>query len=436
MSATLRNILIVARREFLVRARTRAYRITTVLLVLVGIAVALAPIGIRWFDRGSQTKIAVVSSAELSFDPAAALGAFLNASNPEGSTPFAVSSRASLDEAKASVERGDVSAALAIARGSSGDLAFTLVTKDIATQRIPQFLRLAATSLGTKDRLDRLGVTAAGQATLATPVSVELVPPTPPKPGEVPRAAIDVIAGALIGQVLVIFLFMAVILYGQWVAMSVAEEKSSRVMEIVLNAASPFELLGGKVLGVGGLGLVQYVAAFVPAVLALLFSDQIAALVLGGDAASWKLPEGLTPGVLGAFAVFFVLGFLLYAVLYAAAGSLVSRMEDVNNVVAPMSLLGVAGYLVAVYAASGLIPADAGWVVALSFFPLASPYLMLSRVIVGQAGLVDVAVASGILVVTIVGVLWLAARVYEAGVLMYGQRPSVRTMFRLAFRGR
>lgn len=436
MSATLRNILIVARREFLVRARSRAYRITTVLLVLVGIAVALAPIGIRWFDRGSQTKIAVVSSAELSFDPAAALGAFLNATASDGSTPFAVSTVPTLDEAKVAVERGDVSAALAIARGTSGDLAFTIVTKDIATQRTPQLLWLGATSLGRIDRLARFGVTAAQQAELAAPVSVQLVPPTPPKPGEAPQAAIDVISGAFIGQVLVIFLFMAVILYGQWVAMSVAEEKSSRVMEIVLNAASPFELLGGKVLGVGGLGLVQYVAAFVPAVVALLFQDQIAALVLGGNASSWKLPEGLTVEVLGAFAVFFVLGFLLYAVLYAAAGSLVSRMEDVNNVVAPMSLLGVAGYLVAVYAASGLISASAGWVVALSFFPLVSPYLMLARVIVGEAGLVDVAVASAILVVTIVACLWAAARVYEAGVLMYGQRPSFRTMFRLALRGR
>ena len=85
--------------------------------------------------------------------------------------------------------------------------------------------------------------------------------------------------------------------------------------------------------------------------------------MLGGNASSLELPEGLTAEVLGAFAVFFVLGFLLYAVLYAAAGSLVSRMEDVNNVVAPMSLLGVAGYLVAVYAAVRAHPgrARAGW---------------------------------------------------------------------------
>ena len=227
---------------------------------------------------------------------------------------------------------------------------------------------------------------------------------------------------------------MAIILYGQWVAMSVAEEKSSRVMEIVLNAASPFELLAGKVVGVGSLGLTQYATAIVPAVIALLLQDRIASVLLGATAASAApAASGLTPPLLIAFAVLFVLGFLLYAVLYAAAGSLVSRMEDINSVVAPMTLVGMAGYLIAVYTASGLIPADAGWVVILSYVPFVSPYLMLSRFASGLAGPMDLAIASGLLVVAIVVCLWIAARIYAAGVLTYGQKPSARALFTAAF---
>jgi ABC-2 type transport system permease protein len=240
-------------------------------------------------------------------------------------------------------------------------------------------------------------------------------------------------AAAVVGQVLVIFLLLAIILYGQWVAMSAAEEKSSRVMEIVISAATPFQLLGGKVIGVGGLGLVQLLAAAVPALVAFSLQGVIAEAVLGAPASALELPQALTAGVIGAFVVFFVLGYLLYSTLYAAAGSLVSRMEDVNNIVAPMSLIGTLSYLVGVYATIGIIPAGAGWVVALSYFPFTSPYVMLSRVIAGDAGPAEVAIAALILAATIVVALWVAGRVYSAGVLMYGQAPSFRRLFVTAF---
>ena len=240
-------------------------------------------------------------------------------------------------------------------------------------------------------------------------------------------------ASALVGQMLVIFLLLAIVLYGQWVATSAAEEKSSRVMEIVISAATPFQLLGGKVLGVGGLGLVQLLAAVVPAIVAFMLQGVIAEAVFGAPSSSLELPQALTPGVFGAFLVFFVLGYLLYSTLYAAAGSMVSRMEDVNNVVAPMSLIGTLAYLVGVYATIGIIPADAGWVIALSYFPFTSPFVMLSRVIAGDAGATDVAIAAAILVVTIVVCLWAAGRVYSAGVLMYGQAPSFRRLLVTAF---
>jgi ABC-2 type transport system permease protein len=233
----------------------------------------------------------------------------------------------------------------------------------------------------------------------------------------------------MIGFALTIFIFMAIIVYGQWVAMSVAEEKSSRVMEVILGAATPFQLLAGKVVGVGALALTQYVVVFVPAALGIAFQDRIAALVLGGSA-SGDLPSGLSVGLLVAFGALFTLGFALYSVLYAGAASLVTRQEDVSQVVMPLTLLSTAGYMVGAYAGSGLIDASSPLAVALSYVPLTSPYLMLSRLSAGRAGPLDVVVAVVILIVTIPAALWLAARLYRAGVLMYGQKPSMRTMVR------
>ena len=434
MNATVRNLLAVARREFFVRAGTRSFIIGTVFLAVAGAALALAPIGIRWIEGESGTKIGIVDRADpaLAVDPVARFSLLLNASTPEGEKGFEVSSSADEATARAAVEDGKLSAAIVIGRDPGPDLSFVVISKDPAGRRTPELLRQATFSVAVADRLDRLGVAPGDQATLFSPPDVAVEPPKPAGPGE-PQTTTEFAATAIVGQMLIVFLLLAVVLYGQWVAMSVAEEKSSRVMEIVISAATPFQLLGGKVLGVGGLGVVQLLAAAIPAIIAFALQGLIAEAVLGAPPSALELPQVLTPGVIGAFVLFFVLGYLLYSVLYAAAGSMVSRMEDVNNVVAPMSMFGVVGYLIAIYVSTGLLPADAVWVAALSYVPFVSPYLMLSRVIAGEAGLPEVALAAGILVVSIVVMLWLAARVYSAGVLMYGQSPSFRRLLVTAF---
>jgi ABC-2 type transport system permease protein len=435
MKATVRNVLAVARREFFVRAGSRSFLIGTLLLAVSGAALALAPIGIRLIEGATRDSVGIVNLASgpgLSGDPVTRLSVLLNANAAPDRPDYTVVSEAEEATARTAVEDGKLKAAVIISRGPSRDLVFVIVSKDSVGQRTPELLRQALFSIAISDRLDRLNVAPAAQATLFTPPDVSVVRPTPGKPGE-PTTGAELAGATIVGQVLVIFLLLAIVLYGQWVATSAAEEKSSRVVEIVISAATPFQLLGGKVLGVGGLGLVQLLSAAIPAIVAFMLQGPISQAVLGGSPSALELPQSLTPGIAATFVVFFVLGYLLYSTLYAAAGSMVSRMEDVNNVVAPMSLLGTLAYLVAVYASIGLIPADSAPVVALSYIPFTSPYLMLSRVIAGDAGPADVAVAAAILLVTIGITLWAAARVYSAGVLMYGQAPSFRRLLVTAF---
>ena len=130
-----------------------------------------------------------------------------------------------------------------------------------------------------------------------------------------------------------------------------------------------------------------------------------------------------------------MLGFLLYAVLFAAAGSLVSRQEDVNQIVLPMTLVATAGYLIGLYASIGLVDAGAIWVVALSWVPFLAPYMMLGRIDAGTAGPLDVVGSVVLMVATIVVAIWAASRIYRAGVLMYGQRPGVRRMWQAIRQG-
>jgi ABC-2 type transport system permease protein len=439
-SRTVPNIVAVARREFLSRARTRTYRITTVLLVLAGVALALAPIVIRFFEgdtTGDRVEV-VVGQSDPSVDVVAALGQILNAadlspipitSKGDPAPRFVIVESSDLAAARANVLADTSAAVLALARTANGDLTFEVYSKDGPLARRIALIRQAAISIAIQDRLTRAGVSPIDQARLFTPPAFDVLPADPDaRPS--PESSADDATAFFTGFGLSIAIFMAIILYGQWIAYSVAEEKNSRVMEIVLAAATPFQLLAGKVIGVGSLALLQYVIVSLPMVLALVFQAQIAALVLGGEVPAAGLGSGLSIGTIATFGILFVLGFTIYACLYAGAASLVSRQEDINQIVAPLTLVSIVGYLVATYAGTGLIPIDSSLVIVLSFIPLFSPYLMLTRLSVGAATPLDVTIAVVLLLIAIPAALWLAARLYRSGVLMYGQSPTPRTLWK------
>ena len=435
------NIAAVARREYTFRVRTRSFVIGTLVLVVAVIAIALAPIIIRVVDRTSQTRIAVhVAATDLGSDPVATLSALLNASTDTGGSAstqqpgFVVSAVPDLTAARRSAGAGEYAAVLEISRASGGDLAFMLYTSDNATGRTAGMIRQATTAIAVGDRLARAGVAPAEQATLFAPTTFGVAWLDPAKTGPT-HGTSEMVGRDMLSSGMTILIFMMIILYGQWVATSVVEEKASRVMEVILNAATPFQLLTGKVLGVGAVALTQFLALIVAGAIALLVQDRIAAAVLGEAAASVGLPEGLTIGLLLLFGIYGLLGFLLFAVLYAGAASLVSRQEDVNTIVMPMTLIATVGYMVGVYAAIGLLDIRAGWIVVLSQVPLVSPFMMLGRITTGEAVAAEVVLSLALLVISIVGALWLAARVYAAGVLLYGQRPSLRAILRLVVSG-
>jgi ABC-2 type transport system permease protein len=301
-------------------------------------------------------------------------------------------------------------------------------TKDRATGATSVISRQAATAIAIADRLGRLDLPPSASATLFAAPAVTVRSPDTDDANATPAATAADETRMLVVAGLELFLLLALILYGNWVAQSVVEEKSSRMMEVILATASPFQLLAGKVVGVSGAALLQFLAMLAAATTALLLEDQVATSVLGE--AGISLPAGLTPGLLIAFSVFFVLGFLLYAVLFAAAASLVSRQEDVNQIVLPMTLLACMGYLAATYASLGFLDDGAPWLIALSWVPFLSPYMMLSRLSAGTAGPLEVTLATLLLAATIVVTIWIAARIYAAGVLMYGQKPSIRGLWR------
>ena len=163
----------------------------------------------------------------------------------------------------------------------------------------------------------------------------------------------------------------------------------------------------------------------------LAFQDQIAAGILGTDGASGTPIVGLTPGLLLGYGVFFLLGFALFALIYAAMGSFVSRPDDLQTLSLPLSLVAMSGYLLAIMTLSR---GASDITTMFSFIPPFSPFVMLARLMVDQVEPWEVLSSIAILVLAVVFTAILATRMYAAGVLLYGQRPGIRTFIAAARR--
>jgi len=414
------NAWTVAVREFRLRVRSRVFQVVTLILALIGVALALLPVGVSALGFDQPSSVAVFGAEPDAKVAADGLVAILNGMEHSGLEAEII---ADADAERAAVESGERDGLVTVARGADGDLSFDLYTADGPTSGLVFAVNTAAGQVAVADRLERAGVDPSQVGEIFAPTAFHVTPVDPnaidPEENFGPRY--------LLATALVILMFMAVITYGQWVATSVAEEKASRVMELLITAATPRQLLLGKVMGAGGAGLTQYVVVVGAALGGLVLQGPVAELVLGEASGPSLEVQGLNPGLLAVVGLFFIGGFGLYATLYAALGSTASRQEEVQNITGPMILVGVAGYFAAFTALN--VP-DAEWVRALSFVPFFSPYLVPIRLVLGQIQPWEIGVALILLLVGVAVALWVAARIYSAGVLLYGQRPGVRAVWR------
>jgi ABC-2 type transport system permease protein len=430
------NAWYIAAREYRGRIASRSFVLGTILLAAIAFAATESPVLIDYLQGTSQTKLAVYTAlSDLPADAHQVLDTQLNpqSDSSNGHKEFVISwfqgDGATESGVRQDLDDGQYAALLAIDRDpKTSELKFTLRTDMPSDGRQAGMLQNAVTYLTLDDRLVRAGVSISA---LQAPPSWSVVPLKSSATDEGPATATSLsgeIQSTVLSTVLIVLMLMAIITYGTWVAMSVAEEKGSRVMELMLNAATPTQMLAGKVVGNGAAGLTQYGVTILAALAGLWAQGPIREIVFG-KAGSVGPPSGLSPVVLAAFIALFLLGFILYALLYAALGSLVSRQEDVQSATSPLMMLIMSGYFIAIF---GLSAINETWVVVLSYVPFFSPYLMLARVAVGHVEWWEFTLAIGIMLATIAVALFVAARIYSAGVLLYGQRVGLRQVLKAA----
>jgi ABC-2 type transport system permease protein len=429
------NAAIVARHEYRDRTRSPLFVASTIVLAILAVVVALAPIGARMIDRQTVTRLIVVASeSDLGTRAVSVADSLLNRP-PAGvdlttwQRPYELELGSDPAAADAELSSGRIGGVMLVDRTADGGVDIHLRTSEGPISARSQILSVAAFGIGVLDWSARLPAGAAVAPFVAPTYTVESI--NVATDAGAPLDARQAASRYLLGIVFVILLLISIIIYGMWVATGVAAEKSSRVMELMISAASPRQMLTGKVVGIGAAGLTQYVAIALPALILLALQDQIAASVLGPDGIGGAPLGGLTAGLLVAYGVFFLLGFALFALIYAAMGSFVSRPDDLQTLSLPLSLLAMTGYLIAVVALGG----GSGTIVTIaSLIPPFSPFVMLARVMISAVEPWELVVSIGALLAAVAIVAVVATRTYAAGVLLYGQRPGLRAFVAAAFR--
>jgi ABC-2 type transport system permease protein len=217
---------------------------------------------------------------------------------------------------------------------------------------------------------------------------------------------------------------MAIMLYGQFVATSVASEKSTRAMELLITSANPMSLMFGKIIGTGLAGLMQFGIIFGSAFLFYNINGDIWA---GNEVMRmiFNIPLDMLLYVL----LFFVIGFFLYAFVYGALGSLASRTEDVGATILPVTFMAMIALFVVIFGmSSGKL--DSPLMVACSYIPFTSPMAMFTRIAMSNVAPVEIIVSITIAVASTVGIGMLSAAIYRVGVLMYGKPPKLGVLIK------
>jgi ABC-2 type transport system permease protein len=379
-------IRVIATREFMTRIRTRVFAITTVLTVIAIAGYILLQAFVFNKSTTSSLDVGFVGQAQSIAAPVRAEAASYGVTITVH--PYA-SSAAGLADVKDGTLDGLVSgsgAGTTVTVQSSVDPTMQTVLNDVARgQVLDEYL--------TKHNLPPSDVD--GQ--LAFSVNVHALSP-------VDAVRIEQI---VIGLLVAGTLYVTMIIYGQLVAAGVIEEKSNRIVEILLATVRPWQLMLGKITGIGLVALMQVVIVAGVALVLASATKLVSIPTLGIDV--------VISGV-----VWFVLGYLMYALLYAAVGSMVSRQEDVASVALPVTLVLVASWILALTVAAPDPESPATTV--FSFVPLFSPVLMPVRIAAGVAPFWQVAISVVLVIGTIYLLAALAGRIYRNSVLRVGGR--------------
>jgi ABC-2 type transport system permease protein len=424
----MRNTWLIIKREYLERVRTRSFIVLTLLLPAIMAGAFIVPMKLATMKSGKQTPHLVVVTSSQQFGDLVRKQLMADDSSDDEDEDNAAKSTADHAEKNSTKYVIDVdsnpSDAERIAlrnRITSHEIdGYIWLADDAAVQRTATYsgrnaadfmdksgLSRALTRAMVEQQLAGRGVSSQQADELFKPVKLEMVRMENGLESKSSGGMFFLIFG------MVMLLYMAVLFYGVSVMRSVLEEKNTRILEVLLSSTSSTELMTGKLLGVGAVGLTQMIIWMIMA----------GTLALPSLAMYPSLSEiHISPFTLAAFVVYFVLGYLLYSAIYAGIGAIITTEQEGQQI----QIIVVLPLLVSVFMMGPVLRTpDSPIAVWTSMIPFLSPLLMYARIAVQSPPVWQIALSLILLIATIAGILLLCARIYRVGMLMYGKRPTL-----------
>ncbi len=410
------NVWLIARREYLERVRTKAFLVMTVLIPLLmgGGILGTALVG---RTAHSESHITIVSGGSGAGDLQLATDLRNELEHGKNSkmvvdviSPPVADTRATLDGELANKQLdGYLWVTPASTAGQRPHFVWTPRSRaDIMTQGT---IKGALGTVLTREGLEHRGMGVADVNALMAPVTLD----------SSQAGKNDSSEGAFFSAYILFFLmYFVIMLYGMNVARSIIEEKTSRVFEVLLATIRPEEMMAGKVIGVGSVGLTQVAIWLVVAVL-------LTATPLVGMLTGTHVSVSLTASQVVYFVVYFLLGYLLYSSIAAALGAMTNSEQELQQLnmflVMPLALC-MFGLGFVVTNPDGMVPR------VMSLIPFFTPLMMYMRIAIKMPAAWEIAFSIVATLLTIWAILWVASRIYRVGVLMYGKKPSLPEVMR------
>jgi ABC-2 type transport system permease protein len=411
----MRNTLLIAKREYLEQIRGRAFKISTVAMPLL-IAALLAFSHYMDSKAGKGKRIEIVAQdvplanevrQQLLADKWAQYKAV------EVIAPVTDAQRA---EGQDRVKAKAIDGLLSIDTSNPDKITASYTSLSAVDIASHGSLQGGLNHAAINQRMIRKGMTSAEADAMLAQVSIDSLQLD--KAGKVGKNNGGTVV--LKASLMLVLLSVPIMLYGLDMARAIVEEKTSRIFEVMLAVAKPSDLLAGKLLGVGGVGITQIAIWLAGA--AIFMGSQLAASILTGDIAirfSWM--EGIF------FPIYFVLGFALFSAIFSGLAATCETSQDLQK------FMWVA--IIPLYTSMGLLPVmindpNSTWSIAASLFPLTSPYVMISRMGMMEVPLWQVGASVILLMLTTWGTLWFSSRLYRVGILMYGKRATLPEILR------
>jgi len=430
------KILAVIRREFIERIRTRSFLIGTLLVPLLFAAMAGLPQLL--IKRETRTRSVVILDAA-----GGAIGVRIDSAlasqriGADGTARYSVTRIAAagrLDELRDSVISliGRRQSALGAPDGvllvtddgvESGKVPY--LGSDVTSFRNINTLERTLEPLLRDERLARRQADSSIKSAAAIRLDLQTQKVTEGRiTGESGETSF------LLAYVVDMFMYISLLLYGVQVLSSVIEEKTTRIVEVLISSLSPFQLLLGKVIGVGAVGLLQLaIWSGTGLYVTTVFGGRAGEVAAAGPEAvpaGFQMPS-VSPDLVAVILLFFLLGFFLYASLYAAVGSMCSTQQEAQQTATPVTMIVVIGMI---FMFSLINEPSGGLARILTFIPFFTPLVVPVRYAISPLPLGEVLLGVGVMVLGIIAVVWVGARIYRVGVLSYGKKPSLRELWR------